>query len=115
MKTKNLFLILFGIIIFFIYVLPYIDNNNNQETHKNIKKITETLNNINDLPDDILKLDNNLCSNNCCNHTQWLPPSMINKNKNDNYIGNNFSCNSGGCLCITKKNFNYLSNHGSII
>jgi hypothetical protein len=40
---------------------------------------------------------------------------MVNENKKENYIGSNLSCNSGsgsGCLCVTKKDINYLSDRG---
>ena len=67
--------------------------------------------------DNILKLDTNTCSKSCCKFTQWKLPDELeqNINKNNYIVPTNFSCNFGngsGCVCMTKKNFNYLSNRG---
>jgi len=72
----------------------------------------EKLNNINS---DVVKIDTNICSKNCCNFTQWLPEHMKNKNLNTNYLPSNYSCNFGnnsGCLCITEKDRDFIANHG---
>jgi hypothetical protein len=134
--NKTLLYIIYGSIIFFVFILPMIDSCNQQD---NIE-LTERLENLNykqvkydtasDVNNDklstsednkgITKLDTNVCSKQCCKHTQW-PPSIgeiegdIKKEDLDKYIGSNLSCNFGtgsGCLCITKDDFNYLSNRG---
>ena len=69
---------------------------------------------------DIMKIDQNACSKQCCNHVQWPVPfntknPTLNSSQESEFIPNNLSCNrgeSGGCVCLTKNQFNYLSNHG---
>lgn len=110
--NKTLIYIIFGAIVFFVFILPVIDSYNQKE----INKLKEKLENNTD----ISKLDKNKCSKQCCKHTQW--PTSIGKiegNINDeelkNYIGTNLSCNFGdgsGCLCVSKEEFNYLTNRG---
>ena len=66
------------------------------------------------------KIDMNRCSKQCCKHVQWNVPianvkKEISNAEMENYIGTNLSCNSNsgsGCLCMTKNNFNTLSNRG---
>jgi hypothetical protein len=83
--------------------------------------ITEHLTNLFDSSSsDIKKLDQNKCSKQCCGQTQWpLPIDLRTKDMTDeeaaNYVPTNFSCNlgnGGGCLCVTKNDFNYLAAHG---
>jgi hypothetical protein len=105
-------LIILGIVIFFIFILPIIDNKNIQCTNK----LKEKLSNIKNSK----KLDTNICSKQCCNHTQWPIPSdamtkEISDKEMEKYVGSNLSCNFGsgsGCLCVTKDDMNYLSNRG---
>lgn len=72
----------------------------------------------------IVKYDTNLCSKKCCNFYEWQKPYNL-KEKGmtpeiesyikDKYIGTNMSCNFGsgsGCLCVDKKQFNYLMTRG---
>ena len=115
--NEILVLIILGIIIFFVFILPIIDNTN----IKAIDQIKENLTNNINTNTEIMQLDKNICSKQCCKHVQWaVPIDNITKevpNKDlENYIGSNLSCNSGsgsGCLCMTKDNFNYLANRGS--
>jgi hypothetical protein len=112
-NNHTLVLIILGIIIFFVFILPIIDNKNKQS----INKIKESLSNTSEQ----LKLDKNICSKQCCKHVQWpVPHDAITKEISDKdmekYIGTNLTCNLGsgsGCLCVTKDDFNYLSNRGS--
>ena len=68
----------------------------------------------------IPKIDQNICSKQCCKHIQWPVPfntknPIISDSTLDNFIPSNLSCNggaNGGCVCLTKDDFNYLSNHG---
>ena len=68
--------------------------------------------------DDIIKLDLNKCSKDCCGFNQYK--SLLNPNNNKNasekYTSTNLTCNGNdgtGCLCVTKDQFNYLSNRGN--
>jgi hypothetical protein len=68
----------------------------------------------------VVNIDKNPCSKQCCNHVQWPIPfntqnPYINKEKLKDYIPSNLTCNGGnggGCVCLTQSDFNYLSNHG---
>ena len=114
-KSNNnvLLLVILGAIIFFVFIMPMLDRANASEE----SKLKEYLNNTN-AP--TVKLDQNMCSKQCCNHSQWPVPhdaksGPISKDKLKNYIGTNLSCNYGegsGCLCVTKDDFNYLANRG---
>lgn len=105
--------VLLGAVLFFIFILP----NLQCEQKKDLNDIKEKFANE---PDEIRKLDKNICSKQCCNHSQWAVPDdaksgPIPKEKLNDYIGSNFSCNFGegsGCLCVTKDDFNYLANRG---
>jgi hypothetical protein len=107
-------LVLLGAVFFFIFVMPAIEFNRK----KDLNKLKEGFNNKSDK--EIRKLDKNMCSTQCCNHSQWPVPhdaktGPIPKDKLNNYIGTNFSCNFGngsGCLCVTKDDFNYLADRG---
>lgn len=119
-----LLLIIVGVVIFFTFVMPIVDNT--------FYKIPETFNSssdyspvINATEDDskLVKIDTKKCSTSCCGLTQWpvpselLDPSMT-QDELKNYIPSNFGCaagNSKGCVCITQQNYNYLNNHGNNI
>ena len=76
---------------------------------------TNTTNNI-----DLNKIDKNICSKQCCKFVQWPIPfntrnPIVKDDVLDNFIPSNFACNggeNGGCVCLTKDNYKYLSNHG---
>jgi len=98
MKNNNIIIYL---IIFILFLIIF--------NYENIEKLNNTTS------DDIIKIDTNICSKNCCNFTQWLPEHMKNKNLNTNYIPSNYSCNFGansGCLCMTENDKDFISNHG---
>ena len=111
--NQILVLVILGVIVFFVFILPIIDNNNKKDTDK----VKEALINT----PEPRKLDKNICSKQCCKHVQWSVPhdaktKDISDKELENYIGTNLSCNFGsgsGCLCMTKDNFNYLANRGS--
>jgi hypothetical protein len=107
MNNNNIFIffLIFGI-IFFVFYLPIIDNENfidQQKLNKNLEKNNEN------------KIDKNICSSQCCKFTQWPIPFNTSDPNNtidfSKYIGSNFSCN-GGCVCYTKENNNYLTSRG---
>ena len=66
------------------------------------------------------KIDQKICSKQCCKFVQWpIPFNTRNPNVKDdildNFIPTNFACNggeNGGCVCLTKDDYNYLSEHG---
>jgi hypothetical protein len=110
-KTLGL-VILFGV-LFFIFILPLLNNKTKEESDK----VKESLTNTNETR----KIDMNRCSKQCCNHSQWPVPhdaltNEMSLNESEQYIGSNLSCNFGsgsGCVCFTKDDFNYLANRGS--
>ena len=114
LSDKNIFIILLCVGIFFFFIImPYLDKQNSKEQIDNFTNLM--------LNDNIRKLDQNICSTQCCKHTQWPVPFNTNDPNADpnlfkDYIGTNLSCNNGptggGCLCVTKKDYEYLSNRG---
>lgn len=115
-KLKNnqiLSVVVLGAIIFFVFILPMIEKRYSEEENR----MTEGLTNIGDEN----KIDTNLCSRQCCKHTQWpvdhnLHEKNIPEEQLKNYVPTNFSCNFGsgsGCLCVSKEQYNYLSNRGT--
>jgi len=67
-------------------------------------------------------LFNNKCARSCCVNSGWPYPNEllekdIDKEELKNYVPTNFSCGlgsnlNGGCLCLTKDDFDYLSKRG---
>lgn len=113
-NNQVLTLVLLGAVFFFIFIMPMI----NSKYKKDLTKLKEKFNNKSD--NEIMKLDKNMCSRQCCKQIQWPVPhdsktGPIPKDQLDKYIGTNFSCNFGkgsGCLCVAKDDFNYLANRG---
>lgn len=115
LSDKNTFIILLCIgIFFFLIVMPYLDKQNSKEQLDNFTNLV--------LNSNIKKIDQNICSTQCCKHTQWPVPfntndPYVDPNLFKDYIGTNLSCNNGptggGCLCVTKKDYEYLSNRGN--
>jgi hypothetical protein len=114
--NKTLLYVILGAIIFFIFILPKIDSMNQEES----KRLTEKLENIEENAD-IVKIDKNMCSRQCCKQTQWpLPKELMETDMTEEeikkYIGSNLSCNFGsgnGCLCVSQDDYNYLANRGN--
>jgi hypothetical protein len=108
---KLLFILIFICIVFFVFILPMLDNKNMTEQFE----LQEQFENIG-----IVKIDQNICSRQCCKFTQWPVPfntqDPTSSNDSGNYIGSNLSCNygqtGGGCVCYTKSDNDYLANHG---
>tara|TARA_B100000524_G_scaffold333128_1_gene220768 strand:+ start:1708 stop:2130 length:423 start_codon:yes stop_codon:yes gene_type:complete len=95
-------------VIFFVFILPRLERKFAQEQNQ-IKEKMESLKGGN-----ILKLDKNKCSRDCCLHTQWPAPHMPHK-KSGKYVGTNFMCNGGtggGCLCVTEEDREFLAKRG---
>jgi hypothetical protein len=103
LNNNSLLFVVFGILILWIF------------TNKNVKENLADVKNEN-----TAKLDQYMCSKQCCKFAQWPVPNELNEHTIPdkelvNYIGSNFSCTGGdksGCLCITKDESNYLSQRG---
>jgi hypothetical protein len=108
---SNLILIIsiLFIIIFFIIIMPNIETTYNNETTEILDKLVNIQS---------VKIDTNKCSRSCCINSGWPLPKELQSNdiprdELDNYIPNNFSCNfgsstGGGCVCVTKDDYELL-------
>jgi hypothetical protein len=120
--SDNTFLILsilIGILIIFV-IYPNIMSQNHSEgfqIDQQVNKIlTDTINKEKDVP----KIDQRICSKQCCKFIQWPVPfntknPIVKDDVLNNFIPSNFACNggeNGGCVCLTKDDYNYLSEHG---
>jgi hypothetical protein len=110
-SDNNMYLyIIIVVIVFFVFVLPMIDKQNKKEMFEIYESFS-----------DIVKVDANKCSKQCCKFTQWPVPFNTSDPKVDNsefdkYIPSNLNCNNGsggGCVCITKDDYQYLSDKGN--
>ena len=108
---KALTYVVVGAIIFFVFILPKLEEcyvRDNSQIREKMKSLTSH-NNKN-----ILNMDKKKCSKKCCAFTQWPVPHM--PKTSDEYEGSNFFCNggssSGGCLCVTQEDLNYLAQRG---
>jgi len=137
-NTDDSFLILsilFGLVIFF-YLYPNIMNQSKKEGFQIDDKVNNLIQNASSLQAPIFidndasikekqntsipKIDQNVCSKQCCKFIQWPVPfntrnPTISDSTLDKFIPSNLACNggaNGGCVCLTKDDFNYLSNHG---
>ena len=64
----------------------------------------------------IIKIDENRCSRECCKHSQWPIAHDLVPKVGSEYVGSNMSCNWGqgsGCVCLKKNDFDYLSTRGN--
>ena len=110
-NCKALFYTVIFVSIFFFFILPYLDSNQKVE-HWTTRyaEVDEKVDNSID------KIDQKMCSVDCCKHTQWLPKELNeikNRNIDKNYVGTNLTCNNGtggGCVCMKKENITMLSN-----
>lgn len=113
-NCKVLFYTVVCVVVFFLFVLPSIENNYQIENWGNMYAPSDISYDNN--KDNIRKLDQNICSLDCCKHTQWLPKELNevkNKNLNMNYVGSNLTCNNGtggGCVCMKKEDVEMLQN-----
>jgi hypothetical protein len=134
-NTNDSFLILsilIGLLIFF-YLYPNIMDQSKKEGFQiddQVNKLIQSANapifidNDSSIKENksnaIHKIDQNVCSKQCCKFIQWPVPfntrnPTISDSTLDQFIPSNLACNggaNGGCVCLTKDDFNYLSNHG---
>lgn len=101
-------------LVFFLFIMPMIEKQHNKEK----KDIMEKLENVM-VP---LRLDAHKCSRSCCVNTGWPLPKELRDNdipekEMKNYISSNYSCNlgsnnGGGCVCVTKDDYELLGSRG---
>ena len=118
-NSKIIIIIVLLIILFIIILVPYINKMNKSE-QCSLQEKFEELKTVTNNKLNIKKLDTNICSKQCCKFTQW-PVGFNTVNPNipagtlDKFIPTNFACNNGengGCVCVTRDDYNYLSNKG---
>jgi len=102
-NTNEIILGLVLAMVFYFVILPKLSNN----TEKMAPVALDESN----------KTDLNQCSRSCCKHSQWPVPHMKlgNQIKDDN-VSTNLMCNhgqGGGCVCVSKNNYNYLTSRGN--
>lgn len=118
-SSKNNLILIISIVlifIFFICIMPTIEKCYNNESKKLIEKIENVM---------INTFDTKKCSRSCCINTGWALPKELQSNdispdELKNYVSNNFSCSlgsnigsSGGCLCLTKDDYELLGSRGN--
>lgn len=114
LSDNNIFIILLFVGIFFFFIImPYFDCQSQTEQRDYFTDL---------LSKNMIKgIDTKLCSTQCCKHVQWPVPFNTNNPNIDSklfkdYIGTNLTCNNGptggGCVCVDKKDYDYLSNRG---
>lgn len=123
MNNLNNIIIIFLIVLVVLFIInPNVNEQNKKEKQNNMEKFEQLEDVVTNL--EVQKMDTNICSKQCCKFTQWpVPFNTQNPNVNPDllkkFIGTNLSCNygpdGGGCLCMTKDNFNYLANHGQSV
>ena len=125
MDNDMLFLTILISLIFIFFIYPKVIKKTNNEKFENDSKVMEIINNkcSYDVPirqNYFPRIDKNICSKQCCKHIQWPVPfntknPIVSDDTLKNFIPSNLSCNggeNGGCVCLTKDDFNYLANHG---
>ena len=119
--------ILVGLLVIFV-IYPNILNQNQNEGFQIDQKVNEILTDAikSSQPEplkentNLPKIDQRICSKQCCKFIQWPVPfntrnPIVKDDVLNNFIPSNFSCNggeNGGCVCLTKDDYNYLSEHG---
>lgn len=118
MKSDKITLyISIGILILLLVLILTNSTSGNTCSAESFDDSKSTNNKINDMN----KVDLLKCSHSCCLSNGYpYPFNVTDPNIPDeelkNYIPSNFSCNwgsSGGCVCFTKDNYDYLANHGA--
>lgn len=116
--------VLIGILFIFI-VYPNIMSQNQTEGFQIDQQVSNMLPKIINIPspktsEKLPKIDERICSKQCCKFVQWPVPfntrnPIVTDEVLGNFIPSNFACNggeNGGCVCLTKDDYNYLSSHG---
>jgi hypothetical protein len=138
-QDNTLLYVVIGVVLFFFVLLPNL-NCSNKEKLENISseqvkseqirseqirseqvqttgyQTPSNYSNIEPTNNNIVKIDENKCSKECCKHTQWPVPHDVTPKAGSEFIGNNMSCNWGegsGCVCLKKDDFKFLSVRGT--
>jgi len=119
-KTCNIFFFInLFLIIIIISIIIFSFNEYNNESF-NINNFTEQFANINDDNNISDALNLGICSTKCC-PPYWSNNKIIDKRIKDDDIGksiytSNLFCSNGdgnkGCICLTNKSVDILSNRG---
>jgi hypothetical protein len=110
---NNQTLVIIGVLVFFLVIMPMIEDRNRQDKEKFTNKVDTSKYSINENK----KIDMKECSRDCCKHVQWKVPHMPDM-KQDNNIGSNLMCNhgvGGGCVCVEKQDLENLALRGGNI
>ncbi len=115
---ENNRILIYGIIVavvFFVVVMPIIEKCYNNDKKALVEKLENLM-----VP---VKLDTNKCSRSCCVNSGWaypkeLQPNDMSADELKKYIPTNFSCNlgsntGGGCVCVSKNDYEVLGSRGS--
>ena len=113
-NNKILFYGIIVAVVFFVVVMPMIEKCYNDEKKELVEKLENVMS---------LKLDTNKCSRSCCVNSGWplpkeLQPNDMSADELKKYIPTNFSCNlgsntGGGCVCVSKNDYEVLGSRGS--
>ena len=113
--NKSLFYAIIVGVIFFVVIMPLVEKCYNDEKNELVEKLENIMGSV--------KIDTNKCSRACCVNSGWeLPADLKAKDMSPEeikkYIPTNFSCNlgsnnGGGCVCVTKPDYDVLSARGS--
>jgi len=103
-------------ILFFIFIMPFIEDCKNKET----ENFNAQIDNL--LSGDPKSIFSNKCARSCCINTGWpYPAELLEKDISPEelkkYVPNNFACAigsdlNGGCLCATQEDMDYLTRRG---
>lgn len=109
-KNNQSMVILVGVLVFFLVIMPLLEEKNRSEKERFTNKVDTAKYTIGDK----FKLDTKECSKDCCKHVQWKVPHMP-ESKRENVLGTNLMCNhgvGGGCVCAEKDDIKFLTNRG---
>lgn len=102
------------VVVFFVLIMPMLENCYKKEKEAFVAQLENAI-----MP---LRIDTNKCSRSCCKNSNWalpteLVPTDMSKEESDKYIATNLSCNfgsqnGGGCVCVSKNDYEILGSRG---
>jgi hypothetical protein len=114
--TLSVLWLIIIVIVFFVLILPKIEECNKKEKEEFMEKFASFTN--------TLSIDSQKCSPLCCRN-MWPTPITLKENKAiskelKNYVPSNFTCSgtgekisTTGCVCTDKTKINFLSSRGN--